>query len=304
MKIEELITTLNKLGRLDLSSKPVKQINNYINQIGLSAQIGYTLHPGSTILRARPNKTEVETFTTKDQLSYRPQIYNLDFQRASTPNQTMFYGCIHPSYLGKDDNNSPRLGACFEASDTFRNNRFIANEKITFSRWEVKSDINLMIIIPAVRNQNVDSFMTFMNSELDKVLQKDPELAQRTRLINHYFSQEFSKTNIRFDYDYMISALYTDMIVKSGFDGVLYPSVKSQGKAYNVCITKSATDNNLKLVAAGEGRILKVGYLTQTKNEAEVRIDDDSKSFSYTKIKEDRTTEEIISDLYKGYNVE
>jgi len=152
--MKELLVTLNKISRLDLSGYPVEELNRYISEIGHSLQIEYTLHPTSPIIRARRNETDDEQFTSREQLGYRPEKYNTSFQRASTPNQTMFYGSIQPSFVGSDDIDKPRLAACVEASDTFRNNRFIADEKITFSRWEVVAPIKVMLIIPTVKGSN------------------------------------------------------------------------------------------------------------------------------------------------------
>ena len=195
------LNILNKLSMLDLASKPVNDIDRYIGQIGPTAGIGYTLHNGFPIFRGRPNESETEEFRTRDQLGYKPQKFNTTFQRASTPNKTMFYGSILPPEIGENEINNARLTACFEASKTYRNNLFKSNEKITFSRWEVQNDVNLLLILPGLTNDNQDSFLTKMNAELEKKMSADRELAIRTRLVNEFFAQQFSNPNIRYDYD-------------------------------------------------------------------------------------------------------
>jgi hypothetical protein len=298
--MSELII-LNKISRLDLSTQPVEEIKNYIAKLGPTAGIGYTLHPGFPIFRARPNESDEEVFTTRSQLSYKPQIFNTSFQRASTPNKTMFYGSILPPEIGEDDINNARLTACLEASKTFRNNLFNSNEKITFSRWEVKSDINLLIILPGFSNDKQDSFLNRMNSELNKILITDRILSIRTKLINEFFAQQFANPNIRFDTDYIISALFAESKLEYGFDGIIYPSVKAKGRGYNICITPDCVDKNLQLTAAGEGRIIKVGYTSEVLNERQTQIFDDSKPFNFELVGDYIKPVEVIKRLENEY---
>jgi len=299
--MKDLIILLNKISRLDLSSYPSELLANYIDSIGTTVQIENTFEIGTHILRARPNSRLDERFTTRDQLSYKPEKYNNSFQRASTPNKTMFYGSFKPNYIGTSDIDSPRLTATLEASDTFRNNRFISNERVTFSKWEVIKPIRTLIVLNPANFNYEDTLLTYLNSQLEELIKADKILATRTRLINHFFSDQFSKKNIRFDYDYIISALYTDMIIRTGFDGIVYPSVKTDYKSYNVCLTTDVVDQNLKLIAAGEGRILKVGYLSEVIPEYQVKIEDDSIPFEYEKMNDQADPEMVIEELYKSY---
>jgi len=296
--METLYKTLNKLSRLDLQKYPVIEIEKYLSEIGTTAQIGYTLHPGNSILRARPNKADSEIFKTRSQLKYRPQVYNTTFQRASTPNETMFYGSVVPEQTATTDIDNARAIACFEAASTFRNNFFSSIEKITFSRWEVIQDINLVMVAYSPNFLRQGSILTELNQTFqNEVGSINPELLKRSLIANEFLSQQFSKATIREDYDYLISAIYTDQIVKQGFDGVFYPSVKADGRGYNVCLTKDCTDTKLKLHAAGEGKIIKCGYKTEIINLAEVLIEDEAKEFNFTQIPQEHSADEIWQKL-------
>ncbi len=300
--MKDFLNILNKLSKLDLSSYPIDDAIRYISQIGTQAGIGYTLHKDFPIFRTRPNEDDFEVFKTRSQLSYKPQEFNTTFQRSSTPTKTMFYGSILPPEFGEDDINNARLTSTFEASKTYRNNLFKSNEKITFSRWEANTGIKLYVVLPVIENDTSDSFTKFMNDELDKFMRNNKELAIKTKLTNQFFGNIFSNPNIRFDYDYIISALYTEMIIKSGFEGILYPSVKAQGKGYNVCLTPDCVDTKLNLKAAGEGRILKVGYQSTVVGEKQALITDDSKAFEYELMHDYQDPKIIIDELYKEYS--
>ena len=298
--MENLYKVLNKLSRLDLKSYPVKEIETYLNEIGTTAQIGYTLHPGNSILRARPNNDDAEIFKTRSQLKYRPEEFNTTFQRASTPNETMFYGSVVPEQMASTDIDNARAIACFEAASTFRNNFFSSIEKISFSRWEVIQDINLVMVAYSPNFLRQGSILTELNQTFkNKIGSLDAELLKKSLVANEFLSQQFSKAIIRDDYDYLISAIYTDQIVKRGFDGVFYPSVKADGRGYNVCLTKNCTDTKLKLHAAGEGKIIKCGYNTEIINLAEVLIKDESLEFEFTPIPQNHTVDEIWQKLLK-----
>jgi hypothetical protein len=116
--MKDLILNLHNLNKLDLSKYPIDEVNKYLTNLGASAHIGYTLHKGFDIYRARPNEDDEISYVNRSQLSYKPQINNTTFQRASTPNKTMFYGSILPSEIGEDDINNARFTSCLEASKT------------------------------------------------------------------------------------------------------------------------------------------------------------------------------------------
>ena len=55
-------------------------------------------------------------------------------------------------------------------------------------------------------------------------------------------ANEFAKENINEDYDYMISAVFSEMATKNRVDGIIYPSVRVGGKGFNIAITPKATE--------------------------------------------------------------
>lgn len=296
--MKEIIDILNKLSRLDLATFPVAEVNNYLDSLGAVAQIGYTLHPGNLVFRARPHEDINERFDERHKLHYKPQTFNTTFQRASTPNATMFYGSIVPEKMSSQDLDIGRATACFESAHTFRNNWLSSIEKITFSKWEVTEDINLAMIAYSPRFLREGSILTELNREFQESIGEfDPKFLKKALTINEFIGYEFSKPTIRGDFDYMISAIFTEKMIRLGFDGVLYPSVKADGRGYNVCFTTDCTDKKLKLRAAGEGMIIRSGYNTEIINLAQAGINDDSKPFVYEELPQEHTPKEIWNKL-------
>ncbi len=95
---DEVRNALQKLSKLDLSTSSCDEAKSLIRQFGKIGTIIETLHEGKVIVRARPNYNG-ERFHKRSELSYRPQEYNKTFQRASTPNRTMFYGTSIPDMI-------------------------------------------------------------------------------------------------------------------------------------------------------------------------------------------------------------
>ncbi len=286
MDLEETYSKLDELSRLNLSTYPVDNINDILNDLGQIESIYYKLKKGETIIRARPNKSDAEVFSKRDQLSYKPEHRNTKYQRASSPDSTMFYGCIIPEILGKEDFDIARLTAFTEASKTFRDNPYVAEEKLTFSRWEVKEDINLAMIAYHSRFLRQGSFVDHLNKRFRKILKTtmDFDLLYKSLVINEFFSDQFAKRIIREDYDYLLSALFTEHVIKQGFEGVFYPSVQSDGKGYNICLTPEVVNSKLKLTVVGEGRLYKYGKHSIVGNEMESLISDDTLPFTFTRV--------------------
>jgi len=78
-------------------------------------------------------------------------------------------------------------------------------------------------------------------------------------LLSEFFSQEFGKEDIVNDYDYLISAVFSEIITNDfNYDGILYPSVRMGGEyGYNVAIKPEAVDKKLVLDVIGESTYYK-----------------------------------------------
>jgi len=254
--IEHLKSSIAKLKNLDLSTYPTDEIISLMKNFGKVVVIEYKLHPGKIILRARPQDNQWP-YKTRASLSYKPQQFNKTYQRASTPNQTMFYGSIIPEEIDKGELDNERIVVTMEASQWLAKQTECGVRQIAYSKWEVTSDIKLVAVL-----QNKDFFDASAHTrkivkDFNAFVENNPEYREPSILISDYIAGEFGKEEIPADYHYLISALYTDFVIDAGFDGVLYPSVRVRGEGFNVAITPEAADSKIKLVAAGECTIYK-----------------------------------------------
>lgn len=279
MSLSEII---NNLKALDLSTYPANEIITGFKRFGKIAYKEVTLHPGKKIIRASPNKPD-ETFLTAKRLSYKPQELNNSYQRASTPEATRFYGSITPEGLSDEELQHERYVVSLEASKWLRNNEKCGLGKITYSRWDVTKDIRLIAIAHKNQYYDASSYIRKLVTSFEEDLEKFPELTEATLTVSDFIAGEFAKEECDPDYHYIVSALFSDMVVKHGFDGVLYPSVRARG-GFNVALTPNAADNNLKFIGAGECLIYKHFKNTIIDNDTVSTDVDENNNFKYISI--------------------
>ena len=124
---------LNALSCLDLSKYPYKTVKHLMKNLGKIGAIVVTLHPGKRILRARPN-CNGEHFSKVSGISYKPAQFNTTFQRASSPNMTMFYGGVIPENIKIGELSSPRVIGSFEVVNLLRSPESSGEQVLTYGK--------------------------------------------------------------------------------------------------------------------------------------------------------------------------
>lgn len=273
---------IDELKALDLSKYPRESIKELIGQFGKFGMMGLVLHKGkSTIIRARPNETS-GPFTERGQLIYKPAAFNKTYQRASTPNQTMFYAGILPDEVRKGELEYARITAAMEVSHLLRNDVFEGEEKLTFSHWVATGDITLAAIVYNEDMVNAHRHTREMEALYTEGLTElTEEQRAHSREVTEFLANEYAKKGIEDgeDYKYMISAIFSEITVNKGLAGVYYPSVQAKGHGYNVAICPEYVDNSLKLISVAECTIYKRGKEVRIDNETVCEVADDSKPF-------------------------
>jgi len=252
---------LEKLRMLDLSQGPYFDAKNLIREIGVSVYMHFTLHNGCPVFRARLNLHEngkFIAFSRRNELSYPPSSLIKKYQRANLPYRSMFYGTIV-------ENNVPlacaRLIAACETSTLLNSDDRQGIEIITYGRWITKGSINLVALIPS-HEYDIDEdnpSLLKMKKDFDSFVSYNPLLKDKALMIFDFWAKEFSK-DVNNDYEYLLSALLTEIVTeREDIDGVLYPSVKAQGK-FGFCVAiKPSTADKLYLDAVVECTIHKNG---------------------------------------------
>lgn len=271
-------TIIKKFKNLDLSIYPVEEIKELFNEVGGIGVIVVSYHKGKSVMRARPN-WENKRFFKKSDFSFKPQEFNKTFQRASTPNKTMFYATSIPDKIEKGELDNMRIIGLTETIPMLRDKTKSGYEKISFGRWVVQDDIKLVAIAHEKSYYNESNYTRELVDSYDEFIKTYPkDIIEKSMKFQDFLAGEFSKEEINNDYDYLISAIFTENIVKHGFDGVLYPSVRTGGKGFNIAITPEAS-KKLKLYVAGECSIYKLKDQIVVGNNAIVELDGEQEYF-------------------------
>ncbi|MBT9394815.1 RES family NAD+ phosphorylase [Hymenobacter sp. NST-14] len=263
----EINTLIEQFKSLDLSKYPKDEILSLFRQAGDIGYVIVTFHRGKSVMRARPNSNG-ERFEKRSNYSYKPQQYNKTYQRASTPNQTMFYATTIPENLQPGELNNMRVIGVAETVPMLRDATKSGIQKISFGRWYVHEDIHMLAIVQKDKYYQESSYTRELADAYSRFIKSNSaEVVERSLAFTSFLADEFAKEKIRDDYDYMISALFTELVINKGLDGVLYPSVRVGGRGFNIAITPEAT-SKLGLYVAGECSIYK--------NKGRAAIDNDA----------------------------
>lgn len=268
----EIDKVIEQFKQLDLSKYPYAEIKDLFNKVGPVGAVIVTFHKGKSVMRARPNE-ENERFEKKSDLSFKPQEFNKTYQRASTPNETMFYATSVPDKLEEGELDNMRIIGITETIPMLRDKTKSGFQKISFGRWVVQEDINLMAIVHHESYYNESNYTRELVNAFKGFIEHYPkEVIDKSLKFQDYLASEFAKEDIKADFDYMISAIFTENIVGQGLDGILYPSVRTAGKGFNIAITPKATEK-LALYVAGECSIYKSKDQVVVGNDAIVELD-------------------------------
>ena len=282
MSISEI---LNELKKLDLSSCPKKEVETLLKELfNNPIPIVTTDYRYPKEIERAVNNTEDEPiFNSKNRISFKPAKYNLEYQRASTPTNTMFYASVIPeNELSEDEINYARITGAKEVVDLFREN--IDGERlVTFGKWEIQN----LISVTTIFDPNLDYQIAYINEIKEfyknqklsekQVEQRDDVLA----FLANEFSKKVEKGN---NHEYLISAILTELIVSNNSDGILYPSVQANG--YGLCLAlHPRVMDKLKLIKVLQCRIKKEGNYESILNERVCAIEDDTDIFYLKEIK-------------------
>lgn len=243
-----------QLLKMDLSTYPVEAVRTLLEQAGPSGFLVASLEAGQRIVRARigTNVTKVTDLSYRHTRSVSPR-----YKRASTPDMRMFYGCLVA------DESSAYLSEYVTAAECSRllsNETVQGEELVTFGLWEVTHPVSVMEVIHPnyFSHAEENPLLKEAKFQYESLLANCPkrmreELDQRAE----FFSYIFSRPNhSRCDYEYLISAIFSELAIEKGYGGLLYPSVPTDGMVgLNVALTPKMVDENVRLKSVSRYRI-------------------------------------------------
>lgn len=252
----------------ELDSMVLTNTNECKDYIGfiiehIMSGLSWLHHPissGTIISRCRKDAPNLE----QESYGCKPKELVIDFQRASIPNESVFYGAV-----GDRDPEDGDFIAMLETSKLHRNSRVKGMEEIYVSRWRVTKTINSALIChPNVYvDSNPNGFVNEMQRNYKRQLPDYPSepdfIPTFDRLVEFVARQFAKKVPEGENFQYMISALFAHFTLKED-EGIVYPSVQVQGNlGYNVALRPDVVENHLEFIGAEKHILYKADQYMQ-----------------------------------------
>jgi len=250
---------VKRFKALNLVEGSEDQIKELVAEIGNIPIMEYSFNY-KLIYRARANNNENDDFEKISDLSYKPQQNNRSYQRASTPNATMFYGTLIPE--GDDGLVDERTIGAFEIVGFLRDMDFNSEDEqvVTYGIWRALAPVSTYSVIRSNIKQIKIDKLKKAAERFKHDIKKHPRFKNTIWPLQNFIAGEFSKDIPKGKdqhYNYMISAIFSERACQRGLDGVLYPSVKMKGWGLNVALTPECVDSKLVLDSAIKCKIYK-----------------------------------------------
>lgn len=213
-KINDLINS----DKSSLSPDDIRQMLIDIIKEAPAIVQSVILERGVKIYRAR-EVNNISEIASIDDISYLKPEYNNSYKRASSPNQTMFYGIKGSTYPASI------MGCMGELCDCLRNKNATPRKYlIAVSEWCNTDDLTLSLF-PSFSSNKSEIFNAGANqSEYKDILAmfKDEKPRQFLEFINAEFKKEATKES-----DYWVTAIFSELLMSchSDRDGLIYESV-------------------------------------------------------------------------------
>lgn len=190
--------------------------------------------PGTEVQRIR-NNYKGEVFFSEPEISFRSDIWNIkDFGRCNLPNSSKFYSSLSSKYIKEI-----RLANVLETNKVFRDNLSIRKRQVfTSGKWITRLPLTVAIF-PFNRyakgsNEEISLHAHKYEEIISSFNNSEKQIANK---VLPFISYHLSKKHIKSHWEYAISAFFREFILdKYNLDGILYPSVRTNYKTYNLML--------------------------------------------------------------------
>lgn len=232
-----------RLENLDLRNSSTEEVRELLEVIGIIPIMIAKLKTGTRIHRTRMGRGYYQPW----QLTYKKPRLCTSMQRASLPNESVFYGCL-------SDNQSRleygRMIGLLECSKLAKDMNGFGREYVTASVWEVTEPINIISFITDQTFAREKKLCEIVKHFVRLYKEKHKDIDTIERRVGQIIDREFSKV-VDDNRDYLITAtLVHDMLFdfNEDIDAVLYPSVQTRGDlGLNIAIKPETADKKLRL---------------------------------------------------------
>ncbi|MBK8241881.1 MAG: hypothetical protein IPK88_00525 [Saprospiraceae bacterium] len=201
------------------------------------------------IVRASAYNSNKEVITKIEGLKYPPLEFNKNYQRASTPDDSMFYCTLNK---GLDFTNlQPQLETCFRETFSDYIKLIAKNNSICFSLWKIKQPIRLLTVFKVNDfNKDLDAYKEIRDAYQKGNYNTDDTLRSITNEFSDLLADKFSIPVDENTIDYKSSGLINQHMIKTynymheEIDGIVFKSTKSPSSDFNLTILPDSCIQN------------------------------------------------------------
>ena len=146
------------LEKLDLSMDYEDLITSIFDKVKNMGVMVVTYNPGKELIRARPMEDGEKRFTMIKDFSFKPQHLNYRYQRASTPNRTMFYASTIRDNPRPGEIDIARVIGLAESIPWIRDKSNSGLMIIAYGNWVTHEPLELIAIVNNKGFHEVNSF--------------------------------------------------------------------------------------------------------------------------------------------------
>lgn len=252
----DAIRKVDQLKSLDLSTKSDDEIkdliNSYFNIIPFTSG---TIPAGSELFRARLNQNDQPYNSIEDIYAPPAQVVK-GYGRVNKPGERIFYSASNFKLA---------------AVEVIQDFKYSFNPKqevafLTIGIWRTMVDLHVASIIhdPKIHELREDIKKDYKSNQdllFNGMIKNETALA--SNILLQFFAEEFTKADIKGDYEYKISNFYISSLREANnhiapqfqsekFDGIDYPSVAMKYKGNNQALFIDSVDDKLEFTNAIE----------------------------------------------------
>ena len=256
---------IEKIRNLDLNTVEIDEIKSLIYQLGKFALMAVDISKDAYVLRGRVDSS-LCPYKSQEDFSYIKDENKVFAKgRVNREKQSIFYGCT-----STDDEDYCQLQSMFEITGLLDDHSPEKDEEyIAMGKWRVKKPFTAWAIVHHKDFIEKNDSIAHMHENYLTFLENYPEKKEDYFLISEYFSSEFGKVVRKGnEHEYKISIAFAEVLFEYGIEAILYPTVKDEGKGFNIAILKHIVDTKLEYAKAliwrvlkNEKHILPYGYL-------------------------------------------
>lgn len=270
---KELLTLLQNFNYNSVADK--EKLNELIPHLSGLKIVQYKISKGMSVYRARRHEVR-DKFSCECQISYRRDRENItSLGRCNLKHLSKFYGAVTSTEIPHG-----WMPAIIETSKLCRDDND-GYELYSIGKWVANKDLHFYVIKPPESTKN-DSIL---NRELYDLYESKRPSSVENELFE-CFGLEFSKkVPTGQNEQYYLSANITESILRGSQIGILYPSVQSESKSYNLVMNPEKFDEHFDIDKVMVSELFKVQKRVHVRN-TDVCMDAKIQPFQFDRVPE------------------